>query len=345
MNNANKILEIDEVVKESDIANSRYEIHYSILCSGTNNRGNYTYVLEYNKGICKFTKDYLNGKSNRVKPDNLLNDYKQINHIPSLWNEFLECYINSHKRRNKKILPLIKQIITKSDNKPDLKDRQEVFSEFELNEKLKNIELPKKEGDFYIQPINYNGHFSNIIISNEKNTKKYYLYDSYIGNHRTNKHILNSRIFDKSLNIEVFPIENLQKETNTCGFFCMSFALEAAKCENIDQLKEKINNKEMQATITKNVLTLVGKNKILQAQNKRGEKGREELHKRIGTGQGFEANYEQQENLTQPSWAKAFKGCSMDDNIVKLKSKSHVEDLELRRNHSSTHSISRSNSQ
>lgn len=166
------------------------------------------------------------------------------------------------------------------------------------------------------------------------------MYDSYIGNHRIVGRNLNSEISSEVFNgdpyIEVFQIENLQKETNTCEFFCLSFALEAAKCENIDQLKEKIKNKEMQTTITKNVLTLVGEDKILKVL-----KNKEGLHKRIEAGQGFGADYGQQENLTQSSWVKAFEGCSMGNNIVGLKSKSHVEDLELRRNQSTTRSSSR----
>ena len=40
-----------------------------------------------------------------------------------------------------------------------------------------------------------------------------------------------------------------------------------------------------------------------------------------------------------------FKGCSMDDNIIGLKLKSYIKDLELRRSQSITHSSSRNNNQ
>ena len=106
MNNVNKILDIKETIKEADIFNSNYVIIYNVEFEKTYN--NYTYVLTCNKGTCTFAKHYLSDNhTDYVYPDNLLNDYRQTDSIPVLWNEFVECYINAHKANNK-ILPLIK---------------------------------------------------------------------------------------------------------------------------------------------------------------------------------------------------------------------------------------------
>lgn len=147
MNNVNNIINIKSNTIRPDIPNSNYKIVYKITFNEAYEYENkYMYILMYNKGTSTFIKKYLSDNhEDHVYPDNLLNDYRQTDSIPSLWNEFVECYISAHKE-NDKILPLIKQIKVKGNNKlvgiSDLKDRQEIFSKLELNEKLKNIELP-----------------------------------------------------------------------------------------------------------------------------------------------------------------------------------------------------------
>ena len=92
----------------------------------------------------------------------------------------------------------------------------------------------------------------------------------------------------------------MQKETNTCGFFCMLFALEAEKYNNFYKLKEDINNNKIQTNITNKVLELVGKEKILLVRQQYNNKITESLlNKTVDAGQGFGAQHQKLNNCLQ----------------------------------------------
>ena len=118
--------------------------------------------------------------------------------------------------------------------------------------------IPKQnKQDFIVTPILKNNHFISAVVyflNNEPNLptdRQIYIFDSHQQN--TTPFLTQQDGINECL---LLNMENLQGNSNSCGYFTIEFIKEASKCRNFIELYTKCQNHEMQKIIYQKVKKL-----------------------------------------------------------------------------------------